>query len=265
MFDEFIERYAGLLSGRDISELFNKLTELLGTIAEAARVCGIERRTSYYWKPNESPEVRLQTKKKVLRAIIEKDFEFTLKFMIERSTESSKEVLRMYLGTIYEKAMNSEISNQDFQVLQNEFRSLSIDYSGLIDLAMTEELSDMFMNLKNEAENHGVEFSPLPLSTMTAEEVIRYLPRLIRLVPRNANSVILDSLTRELNFPKELVKLASDLRVEPSPLIPDIEKTDFHSYLASATLFAGGKEFKREPIQGVPLGLFQQSGSQATL
>jgi len=217
MFDEFVERYAGMLSGRDVSELFDRLTDLVGTIAEAARVCEVERRTPYYWRPDESPEVRLQTKKKVLKALIERDFEFTLKFMIERSADASRNMLRMYLGTIYEKAMDPAISNQNFQNLLNELRQLRIGYSELIDSALAEELSDMLLNLKTEAENRDVDFPPLPLSTMTAEDVVRYLPRLTRLVPRYADNVTLDSLSRELNFPKELVKLASDLA---PPILP---------------------------------------------
>lgn len=218
MFDAFVERYAGMLSGRDVSELFNRLTELLGSIAEAARVCEIERRTPYYWRPDESPEVRLRTKKKVLKALIERDFKFTLKFMIERSVEASRDMLRMYFGTIYERAMYPDISNRDFQRLLNEFRQLRIKYSGLIDSALAEELSDMFMNMKIEADNRDVDFPQLPLSTMTAEEVVRYLPRLTRLVPSDADDLTLNTLSRELNFPKELIKLASDL-APPSPTL----------------------------------------------
>ncbi len=217
MFDEFIERYAGLLSGRDVSELFDRLSKILGSIAEAARVCDIERRTPYYWRPDEGPEVKLLTKKKVLKALIDRDFERTLKFMIERSVDASRDMLRMYLGTIYEKAMNPEIPTGDFQPLLNEFRTLRVSFSGLVDSGLAEELSDMFMNLKGEAENRDVDFPPLPLSTMTAQEVVHYLPRLSGLVPRDVEDVTLDSLSRELNFPEELVKLASDL-APPSPL-----------------------------------------------
>lgn len=217
MYDEFIERYGGMLSGRDVSELFNRLTENVGSIAEAARTCDIERRTPYYWRPEEGPEVRLQTKKKVLKALIERDFEFALKFMIERSVGAARDMVRMYLGTVYERAMDPEIPDQDFQKLLDEFRLVRIDYSGLIDSALAEELSDMLMKLRREAENHGVDFMPLPLSTMTAEEMVHYLPRLTRLVPRHVDDAASDRLSRELNFPKELVKLASELRMTTAP------------------------------------------------
>lgn len=211
MFDEFVERYAGMLSGRDVSELFNRLTDIMGTITEAARICGIERRTPYYWKPDEGPEVRLQTKKKVLKVLIERDFEFTLKFMIKRSTDASRDMLRTYLETIYERAMEPDIPDRDFKDLITEFRLSRIDYSELIDSALAEELSDMLVPLKGEATSRDIDFPPLPLSTMTAEEVVHYLPRLCRLVPSHIDDEALDSLSQEWNFPKELVKLASDL------------------------------------------------------
>jgi len=216
MFEEFVEKYAGILTGRDVSDLFNRLTELLQTTVEAARVCEIERRTPYYWKAEESPEVILQTKKKVLKALIEKDFDFTFKFMIERSVNASKDLLRTYLGTIYERTMAPEISNQTFRNLLDDFHRLQTDYSRLIDRSLAEELSNMLMNLKMEAIVRNVDF-PLPsLSTMTAEEIVRYLPRLTRLVPSGADSLTLDILSRELNFPKELVRLASEIALQPS-------------------------------------------------
>jgi len=228
LFDEFVERYAGLLSGRDVLELFNQLIKLCGSIAEAARVCKIERRTPYYWEYEKSQEIRLHTKKKVLKALIERDFEFTLKFMIKRSVDASKDILRMYFGSIYERAMNPDISNRDFLRLTNEFRQLRIKYSGLIDSALGKELSDMLINMKIEAENRDIDFPPLPLSTMTAEEVIRYLPRLIRLVPSDADDLTIHMLSKELNFPKELVKLASELS-QPLPTLQTTKGTGLPS------------------------------------
>jgi len=220
MFDEFIERYAGILSRRDVFELFNRLRDLVGTTTEAARICNVERRTPYYWKPDEGPEIRLQTKQKVLKALIERDFEFALKFMIERSAGASRDMLRMYFRTIYEKAMDPEIQDRDFKELLKEFRQPRVDYSGLIDSLLAEELSDKLMELKREAERRHVDFQPLPLSTMTAEEVVRYLPCLISLVPRDINDVTLDGLSRELNFPREIVKLAYDLRTVALTTLP---------------------------------------------
>lgn len=215
LLDEFVERYASILNGRDINELFNHLRELSNR-SEAARICDLERRTTYYWEDNK--EVRLSTKQKVLRAILEKDFEYTVKYILTRIYNVSRDILELHLGTIYEKAMDPRIEPTQFQMLINEFREARIKYSPLVNSTITTEVSDMFENLRKRANELMVGFPSLPMSTMNVEEVKILLPQLMKVVPRSINNAALEEISKKFMFPREFVKFASDVKTISIPV-----------------------------------------------
>jgi len=221
LLDEFVEKYAGILNGRDVNELFNRIKELTSR-SEAARICDLERRTTYYWE--DSREVRLSTKQKVLRTILEKDFDYTVKYMLKRIYNASSDILGLYLGTICEKAMNPEIEPQQFQMLINEFREARIKYSPLVTSTIVASFSDMFENIRKRANELRIDFPPLPMSALNVEEMKNLLPQLMKVVPSSINDDALEEISRKFNFPQEFVKFASDLKtisiLAPTRTIP---------------------------------------------
>jgi len=195
--------------------LFNHLRGLTNR-SEAARLCELERRTTYYWEDDR--EVRLSTKQRVLRAILERDFTYTVRYVLERIDGVSHEILELYLGTIYEKAMDPEIQPAQFRSLVNEFRDARTKYSPLVDSMIATEVSDMFRNLRRRAAEQGVAFPPLPMSTMSIGEIRNQLPYLIRVVPRSINDDVLREFSTNLDFSQDFVKFASNLKTIGFPL-----------------------------------------------
>lgn len=208
LLDEFVERYAGILNGRDVNELFNRIKELTSR-SEAARICDLERRTTYYWE--DGREVRLSTKQKVLRTILEKDFEYTVKYILNRIYNASSDILGLYLGTIYERAMDPEIEPPQFQTLINEFREARIKYSPLVS-TITPGVSDMFEKLRKTAGEMGIDFPALPMSTMNVEEVKDLLPQLIKIVPSSISDDALKEISERFNLPQDFLKFTSELK-----------------------------------------------------
>lgn len=212
MLDEFVEKYSSILNGRDVIELFGRLTEL-SSRAEASRICELERRTTYYW--DEERAVRLVTKQKVLRAILEKDFDFAVKYLVSRVYTASSDMLELYLGTIYEKAMDAQINVEQFQKLIENFRKMRIEYSALINPRTNARIYQMFMTLQHRAKERNVNLPPLPMSTMDMEEISMFIPRLMKILPRSISNNDLINYSRKFNISQDFLKFVSDLKSLP--------------------------------------------------
>jgi len=223
MLKKFVNKYASLLDGRDVSKLFNHLRNKANR-SEAARICKLERRTTYYWENNR--EVRLTTRKKVLRAILKKDFEFTIKYLLNRVNLSLYDVLSLYLGSIYEKAMNPRITSDQFEKLLKNFLEVRIQYSHLINPRVTPEILEMFSNLKETAKKLNVTIDPLPLSIMSVEEIKNLLPTMVKLIPAKTDERRLDEFSNNFNLPKDFVKFVVDIKTASTPNMNLINITD---------------------------------------
>lgn len=231
LIQDLVEKYASILNGHDVNNLFTHLKELTSR-SEAARLCDLERRTTYYWEDDR--EVRLSTKQKVLEAILEKDFLYTTKYLCERSFDISGRTIRLYLGTLYEKAMNPEIEATQFENLTDEFRKTIIEYSPMINSTMPYDVSQMLDLLKQRSTELDLDFADLPMSTMTIEDFTKILPHLIKIVPTAMDDDSLRDFSQEVHFSQDLVNFASNLRAmsisisaRPSVFVP---RTAFNRY-----------------------------------
>ncbi len=127
----------------------------------------IERKTIY--GSETSKEIRLRTRERILSVLLEELTEETLDFLTKRSVESSADVLRTYLSSLYEKSMSEETSNQEFSRLSLKLDQISRHYEGLIDEACNPKLipwSSMRLCIQKEI---GVPFAPQP------REIVRSL------------------------------------------------------------------------------------------
>ena len=211
LLQDYADKYATMLTGRDIAMLFEHLKNITSR-SEAARICELERRTTYYWQDNK--EMRFQTKRRVLQALLEKDYLFTLKYLCEKTFDISNETIDLYLKTIYENAMNPDIDPESFKKLVAEFYETRIKYAPSISASMNDIVSDLSRNLLEQATTLNVPIPKMPLATMTAEEVVNKLPYLIRTLPIGITENGLNQLEGQLNLPRDLIKLASDVKTE---------------------------------------------------
>jgi hypothetical protein len=226
LLQDYAEKYANMLTGRDVSRLFDHLKSITSR-SEAARICDLERRTTFYWDGNK--EIKLQTKKQVLQALLEKDYLFTLNYLCERSFEISSETIDLYLKSIYENAMNADIAIEDFRKLFYTFYESRIKFSPLINSSMTDVVSDLLKNLDEQALLLNIPLPKMPLSIMNAEEMVEKLPFVIKMLPSQISESNFNYLEKQLNLPLDFIKFASHVRTEACliehPKIPIIENT----------------------------------------
>jgi hypothetical protein len=196
------EKYANLLSVEDVVWLFELLEKAVGNKVEAARICGLERKTTYDWETTK--EARLSTKKKVLAALPEE----TLDFMTERSVQASVDILRTYLFAIYEKAM-SEKNATRFLRLASKFEDTKQKYNGMITDYLETEVGNMSELLPEKAEEIGVVFRPLPLQIVRLSEFTKILPNLMKTISMVSPTTPRIEIARIFNTSSELIETIS--------------------------------------------------------
>jgi len=150
----------------------------------------------------------------VLRAILEKDFLYTLKYLCARTFDVSKETIRLYLGTQYENAMKPEIEPSEFEILANELRKARIKYSPMITSEMIPNVSYMIRSLEERSNEFGIDFPVLPISTMNVREMMSLLPQLVKTIPASLSDTGLEQIAERFNLHQDLIKFASNLKIE---------------------------------------------------
>lgn len=201
------EKYADLLSSEDVSKLFNNLEKALGSRTEAARICRLERKTTYDWEKTD--EIRLRTKRRVLRAFLDSLPEEALKFMTERSVEKSVDILRIFLSAIYEGALNEQISREEFQRLTSKFEDIKRKYAGLILDNLEVEVGDMCRSLSEKGSDLGLTLPESPSDVVRLSKLSRVIPTLIRAISVRTPLTADPEIAKDLNFPLEFVQSLS--------------------------------------------------------
>ncbi len=209
LLQDYVEKYANMLTGRDVSKLFEHLKNSTNR-AEAARICDLERRTTFYWTDNK--EIKLQTKKQVLQALLENDYLFTLDYLCEKTLELSNETVDLYLKSLYENAMDPDTDSSQFEKLMNSFFENRIKFSSLIGKSLLDVVSDMSKNLAEQATILNIHKPKMPLAIMNGEEIVEKLPFIIKMLPKNITEESIDNIERQLELPRGLIEFASDVR-----------------------------------------------------
>ena len=217
MLEDYAEKYANMLTGLDVSKLFEHLKNITNR-SEAARICDLERRTTFYWAGNK--EIKLQTKKQVLQALLEKDYLFTLKYLCEKSLDISNETVDLYLKSIYENAMNPDINVEDFRNLVNTFFESRVKYAPLISATINDVIFELSRNLEEQASVFNISIPNMPLSVMNGEEVVEKLPFVIKMLPNQISENSFEDLEKQLKLPLDFIKFASDIRTEICSIQP---------------------------------------------
>jgi hypothetical protein len=200
-----VEKYANLLTREDIVSLFGYLEKSVGNKVETARICGLERKTTYDWE--KTREIRLDTKKKVLGASMRNLPEETFDFMTEKSVQASVDVLRTYLFALYERAM-TERNPTGFLRFASKFEEKTQKYSGLIADYLEIEVGHMSGFFPEKASELGVTFQPSPPRTVRLSGLSELLPHMIEAVSLDPATPNVE-LAKIFNIPLEFVETLS--------------------------------------------------------
>ena len=205
--------YAHLLNRGDVVRLFSRLEKETNR-SKAARICGLGRRTTYDWDGIGEPLYR--TKYKVLEALLARKYEQTLVYLLERSNKNSKNIIHYLLKNIYELAMEETIQRSVFEETVQKFDQIVVKYSEIIKGAAAEEMEEMRMNLCQRAIDFQIEMEPLPLSTMSSEDVMSTITMLAPRVDMLSHTS-LNRLSKDFWLPKEILSTALEIKIQLTP------------------------------------------------
>jgi hypothetical protein len=197
------QKYANLLTMEDVVRLFKLLEDAVGNKVEAAKLCGLERKTTYGWEATN--EVRLRTKKKVLTALVENLTEETLDFITKRSVETSVDILRTHLSVIYEKAMDERTDASTFLHLASKFEATKQKYAGLITDHLVIEVGNMSALIPEKASELKVPFTSAPINLLKISELSKLIPSLIKTVSAVSPCTSDNEIAKIFNLPEEFV------------------------------------------------------------
>lgn len=195
------KRYAPLLTKYDVRKLFNWLRDAYGSIAKAARVTGVQRKTAYDWDTLKE-EVRLETKLKVLEQSMKLDENRTLEFLIRKTDNNFKEVLQHYLRYIYENSMKAN-SKEDFSNYINLFHSIQKNYRGAIFDNQPDEIEEMNKALAARAKEFQIDLVEPPVRLIRPEILADKILALLKVIETNKLKV--EEIRKSFDLPSELV------------------------------------------------------------
>jgi len=198
-----VDKFADILTSRDILILFKNLERSAGSLRKAAIQCGLERKTIYDWK--DKGGLKLSTKKKVLRSLLNVDPEETLAYMVERSSETATELLRTYLATIYEHAMRPGTGKDDFEVLLLRFEETRGRNASTILGKFEFEVGDMMVSLKQRAFELKITYDPQPPELTTLNRLTAVMPKLVTQLRSLSPSDDVHDIAQKFNLPSSFV------------------------------------------------------------
>jgi len=100
-----VDRYSQNLTKYDIKQLFERLRQKKGTITAATEKAEITRKTVHDWDKN-SEDVKIATKRKILDASLEADFQGTIDYLVRKNAINYREILKRYINMTLDKITN---------------------------------------------------------------------------------------------------------------------------------------------------------------
>jgi len=173
----YFEKYAGLLDEGDLLGLFDVVKSRAGSLSEAARRCGIERKTIYDMM-SEGKEVKRRTKERILRAALTANLEKSIGLLLSKTVKESKEILVSHLSLIYQEAMRAKNPN-DFQDVASRFEEVMNQNAGLVAGSLQEEVSSMVGELMTRSSKLAIRYAPPTLRVIGSETLAAAIPGLI--------------------------------------------------------------------------------------
>jgi hypothetical protein len=150
-----VDNFSDVLTQEDISDLFGRLQSSAGSLAKAAELCKLERKTVYDWE--KTGYVKLSTKRKVLKALLENLSKATLGFITRRTYNRAQEAFRIYISTMYEQCV-TETKADNFLQEVAEFESAVKEYRALAQDLWRDELPQMLYELSRHAQKLGTKW-----------------------------------------------------------------------------------------------------------
>jgi len=203
MSSRIAEKYADLLTMEDVVRLFKLLEKKVGNKVDAAKMCGLERKTTYGW--DTTKEIRLRTKKKVLTALIENLTEETLDFITERSVDTSADVLRTYLSALYERAMDEREDTLNFLRLASRFEETKQKYAGMIVDRLEVEVGNMSTLFPEKARELGTTFKVSPINVLRFSQLSMLIPNLIKTISSTYPYIPDSEIAKFFNLPPDFI------------------------------------------------------------
>lgn len=213
-----MEKYAVSMSKDDVIDLFLILEKAYGgNISRVCQECGIQRKTRYDWP--EAHNIKLSTKKRVLKLAIETDPERTLSFLLSRSKEATIELLSAYLSHLYAKAMVEDIDPRSFVKYVNTIQKIKNENAGLI-WELEEELGDMMSHIRERSRALRVSLPEESVDTIRPSHMLEIIPSLVHEITRIGFGRS-PELARNLGIPERLVQVMSEAIVIPFGQTPE--------------------------------------------
>lgn len=197
------EKYAGILTKEDVNQLFDVLTERLqGNRSEAARQCGLTGKATYDWET--VAYIKFRTKKKVLEACLGTNFLATVEYLLKRSNERTVDILRTFLSTLYQGAIEADSKDQ-FSDLFDRFQALRKKYRGLIKDEIEDEVTDMVWLLSERASEFQMPPSEKSFEDVSLREWLDVFPAIVDAYVENPQQA--QAMAEALDFPRESTKI----------------------------------------------------------
>jgi len=213
-----IEKYAVSLSKDDVIELFRVLEEAYGgNVSKVCRECGIQRKTRYDWA--RALNIKLSTKKRILKMAIETDPEETLSFLLSRSKEAAVELLSAYLSHLYAKALVENIDPRSFIKVVKAMQKIQNEHSGLI-WELEEEVGDMMSHIRERARALRVSLPEETVDTIKPSHLLEMIPSVVHEITRRGIGRS-SELARNLGIPERLVQVMSEAIIIPFGQSPE--------------------------------------------
>jgi len=171
-------KYAGLLDEGELLDVFDLVRSAAGSISEAARRCGIERKTIYDLM-NEGKQIKQETRERILRAALTANLEKSIGILLSKAMRESKDIFVSYLSLIYQSAMRAG-NSATFNEIASRFESLLSLYPGLVVHGLQEEVSSMISGLVNKGEKLGTGYIPPGFKAVDSATLGVLIPALVK-------------------------------------------------------------------------------------
>jgi hypothetical protein len=196
------KRYAPLLTKFDVQMLFNWLKDAYGSVAKAARVTGVQRKTVYDWEGLKE-EVRLETKLKVLEQSMKLNQNRTLEFLIRKNDDNLKEVLQHYIRYIYENSMKAS-SKEDLAKNITFFHDIQKNHRGAVFDSQLSEIEEMNKALAARAKEFEIDLPERSIHLIRPEVLADKILVLLKIVETTELEV--EEMRKKFGLPPEFVE-----------------------------------------------------------
>ena len=195
------KRYAPLLTKYDIQMLFRWLTDAFGSIAKAAEVTKVQRKTIYDWDTS-TEDVRLETKIKVLEQSIKLDENRTLEFLIRKTDNDLKEALQHYLRYLIENAMKTDLK-EDFLKYSSLFHDIQRTHRGAVFDNRPEDIREMNEALTAKAKEFQVDIAEPSVHLIPPEILAEKIIALLKIL--ETTKFTIEEMKKSFDLPSELI------------------------------------------------------------